>query len=74
MPTSTRANAHIGPYELVDRGFIGFGGMDMDAKQYWEMFLQTGAPAFYLQYKLCMMEEKHVSDDPGHRPAGNGLQ
>ncbi len=46
----------------------------MDAKQYWEMFLQTGAPAFYLQYKLCMMEESHVPDDPGHRPEGNGLQ
>lgn len=46
----------------------------MNAQQYWQLFLQTGAPAFYLQYKQATMEESHVSDDPGHRPAGNGLQ
>ena len=46
----------------------------MNAKQYWEMFLQTGAPAFYLQYRQAVMEEEDVSDDSGHCPAGNGLQ
>lgn len=46
----------------------------MNAQQYWEMFLQTGAPAFYLQYKQAVMEENHVSDDPGHCSSGNGLQ
>lgn len=46
----------------------------MESKHYWEMFLQTGAPAFYLQYKLSLMEESHVSDDPGYRPESNGLQ
>ena len=46
----------------------------MNAKQYWEMFMQTGAPAFYLQYKQCALEESHVPDDSGHRPAGDGLQ
>ena len=46
----------------------------MNAKEYWNMFLQTGAPAFYLQYKAMMMEEDHVPDDPGHRPESHGLQ
>lgn len=46
----------------------------MTAKEYWNMFLQTGAPAFYLQYKLRMMEEDHVPDDPGYCPARDGLQ
>ena len=46
----------------------------MDSKYYWEMFLLTGAPAYYLQYKQCTLEESHVSDDPGHRAEGNGLQ
>ncbi len=46
----------------------------MNAKQYWEMFLQTGAPAFYVQYKQCILEENHVPDDSGHRSSGNGLQ
>ena len=46
----------------------------MNAKQYWDMFVQTGAPAFYLQYKAIMMEEEDVPDDPGHRPESNGLQ
>ncbi len=46
----------------------------MNARDYWTLFLQTGAPAFYLQYKQSMMEESDVFDDPGHRPSGNGLQ
>ena len=46
----------------------------MNAKDYWQIFLQTGAPAFYLQYKQTMMEEDHVPDDSGHRSEGNGLQ
>ena len=50
------------------------GGMAMNAKEYWNMFLLTGAPAFYLQYKESQMEETHVFDDPGHRPESHGLQ
>ena len=46
----------------------------MHTMDYWEMFLQTGAPAFYLQYKQSKMEEDHVSDDPGHRSESHGLQ
>ena len=46
----------------------------MNAKQYWDMFVLTGAPAFYLQYKANMLEEKNVPDDPGHRSESNRLQ
>ena len=46
----------------------------MNAQQYWELFLQTGAPAFYLQYKEASVEESHVSDDPGNCPQSHGLQ
>ena len=45
----------------------------MDARNYWELFLETGAPELYLMYRE-MMEEKHVSDDPGTGAAGHGLQ
>ena len=44
------------------------------AKEYWHMFLQTGAPVFYLQYKQCMMEESYVPEHPGVGPAGNTVQ
>ncbi len=46
----------------------------MNTKDYWTLFLQTGAPAFYLQYKESQREESHVFDDPGHRPESHGLQ
>lgn len=46
----------------------------MTAKDYWNMFLLTGAPAFYLQYKAYSTEGKDVFDDQGHRTSGHGLQ
>lgn len=46
----------------------------MTATDYWKMFLQTGAPAFYLQYKALMMEEEHVSDNSGCRPESYRIQ
>ena len=46
----------------------------MNAKDYWQLFLDTGAPEMYLQYKASMMEDSNVSDDPGHRPQSYGLQ
>ena len=47
----------------------------MDAKEYWQLFLETGAPEMYLLYSNARSKEKpNVSDDPGHRPAGHGLQ
>ena len=46
----------------------------MSTKEYWDLFLLTGAPAFYLEYKKNVTEEQHVFDDPGHRPESHGLQ
>ena len=47
----------------------------MNAQGLWQLFLDTGAPEYYLLYnKAKMMEETHVFDDPGPGAAGNGLQ
>ena len=47
----------------------------MKAKDYWRLFLETGAPEMYLMYVGAMKTEgKDVSDNPGYRPAGHGLQ
>lgn len=47
----------------------------MNAVDYWQLFLETGAPEAYLMYKK---EEKtegsYVFDRPGHRPESYGLQ
>ncbi len=47
----------------------------MNAANYWQLFLETGAPEMYLLYHQALKtEEKHVSDHPGNCPAGHGLQ
>ena len=47
----------------------------MKAMEYWNLFLETGAPEAYLLYSRALkLEEKHVSDDPGNRPQSHGLQ
>lgn len=47
----------------------------MNAMDYWQLFLETGAPEAYLMYnKQLKMEENHVFDHPGYRPQGHGLQ
>ena len=47
----------------------------MNAMDYWNLFLETGAPEAYLMYSsMLKSEEKHVFDDPGDRPQGHGLQ
>ncbi len=47
----------------------------MNAKDYWQLFMETGAPEAYLMYsKLLKSEGIHVYDHPGHRPESNGLQ
>ena len=47
----------------------------MNATDYWQLFLETGAPEAYLMYSARRRsEETHVYDDPGHSPAGHGLQ
>lgn len=49
--------------------------MRMNAANYWDLFLDTGAPEMYLLYQMTRKtEENHVPDDSGHRPAGYGLQ
>jgi hypothetical protein len=51
------------------------GGMDMNAKDYWTVFLETGAPEAYLLYSAALKTEgKNVPDDSGRCPENNGLQ
>jgi len=47
----------------------------MNANDYWQMFLETGAPELYLMYnKARKMENTHVFDDTGPGTAGHSLQ
>ncbi len=47
----------------------------MNAANFWQLFLETGAPEMYLLHKQAkMMEETHVLDDTGTGSAGNSLQ
>ena len=46
----------------------------MNKTDYWQLFLETGAPELYLMYKASKTEGKDVFDDPGHRPQSHGLQ
>lgn len=47
----------------------------MDAKEYWQLFLETGAPEAYLMYSSALkMEENHVPEGSGSGAAGNRLQ
>ena len=46
----------------------------MNALDYWQLFMETGAPEAYLMFKSMKTEGKHVSDDPGDRSPGYGLQ
>ena len=47
----------------------------MNAANYWQLFIETGAPEMYLLYqKAKKTEDAHVSDHPGNRPSCHGLQ
>ena len=47
----------------------------MNAKDYWTVFLETGAPEAYLLYSAALKTEgKNVPDDSGRCPETNGLQ
>ena len=47
----------------------------MNAQDYWNLFLDTGAPEAYLMYShLAKSEDTHVLDDSGNRSAGHGLK
>ena len=47
----------------------------MNAADYWNFFVETGVPEYYLLYqKHLKMEATHVPNRSGNRPAGHGLQ
>lgn len=47
----------------------------MKAQDYWQMFMETGAPEAYLLYTTAMrMEAQNVPDSTGAGAAGHGLQ
>ena len=47
----------------------------MKANDFWQLFLETGAPEAYLLYSRQLKSEvQNVYDDPGYRPEGHGLQ
>lgn len=46
----------------------------MNSQDYWQMFLETGAPELYLLYNNARkMENVHVPDDAGTRTSGHSL-
>ena len=50
------------------------GGLEMNANDYWQVFLETGAPEFYLLYHHARkLENNHVLDGSGISPAGHKL-
>ena len=50
-------------------------GNGMNAKDYWSVFLETGAPEAYLLYSAALKTEgKHVPDDSGSCPEGSRFQ
>lgn len=47
----------------------------MNAENFWQLFLETGAPEVYMLYnKARRMENSHVFDDSGIGPSGHRLQ
>lgn len=47
----------------------------MKANDYWQMFMETGAPEYYLLYNHAQkMENRHVLDHTGSGAAGDRLQ
>ncbi len=47
----------------------------MNAQEYWQLFMETGAPEAYLMYSRMLRSEAiHVYDDPGSGSARHGLQ
>jgi hypothetical protein len=49
--------------------------MAVQAKDLWQMFMETGVPEYYMLYTKAMrMEGVHVPDDTSFGPSGHGLQ
>ena len=50
-------------------------GMQMTSKDYWQVFLETGAPEMYLLYQTALkMENNNVLDNQGFGAAGHIIQ
>ena len=50
-------------------------GCIMDSDYYWELFMATGAPGFYLKYQACLRsEDKDVSENSGPCAPADGVQ
>ena len=46
----------------------------MKSTDYWQLFLETGAPEAYLMYSMKLKSEaEYVSDGSGHRPESNRI-
>ena len=46
----------------------------MESRDYWQLFMETGAPELYLMYHNARKtENKHVFDDSGPGSAGRKL-
>ncbi len=47
----------------------------MEARDYWNLFLRTGAPEAYVKYAQALRAEAgHVSDNQGVGTSHHGLQ
>ena len=47
----------------------------MESSYYWELFMATGAPAYYLAYQACRRtEDTDVSQNTGSCPSPDGVQ
>ena len=47
----------------------------MKSNDYWQLFLESGAPEYYLLYQNALkMEGSHVLDDSGLGASCHGLQ
>lgn len=47
----------------------------MNAGDYWQMFMETGAPEMYLLYTKAMKSEaQHVSENQSSGPSGYTVQ
>ena len=47
----------------------------MDSGYYWQLFMTTGAPAYYLAYQRSRRtEDEDVSENTGSCPSPDGVQ
>ena len=52
-----------------------YGGIDVKKEDFWQLFLDTGAPEAYLMYSRSKrMELSHVFDDSCAGASRHGLQ